>query len=149
MAERIFQIVYLSRAVAPLDEQATQQLAAVSHRANAAAGITGLLLHDGSRFIQSLEGEEAVVRATMDRIARDPRHDAITYVHEGFVDQRQFGNEPMDVRRVHDSASAATFVDEVKEAVASVDDANLLAAFIGFAVMGRSERRRTPPDPAD
>lgn len=140
MADRIFQIVYISRATAFLDETEADTLARTAGRNNAARAVTGLLLHDGARFIQALEGSETGVSEVMDRIARDPRHDAITYIHRGFADTRQFGTWSMDMRRVHDSASAETFVDEVKEAVSSVDDANLLAAFIGFAVMGRRTR---------
>ena len=36
--------------------------------------ITGALIHDDKWFAQALEGPEAVVSATFERILRDPRH---------------------------------------------------------------------------
>ena len=106
------------------------------------AGITGLLLHDGMRFIQAIEGEEAALRALMARITRDARHHAIGHVCDGPIAARQFGDRGMDYRRVDDIAAAADFLTTVKRALARVEEPGLLAAFIGFAVIGRGERRR-------
>ncbi|MBB3347452.1 BLUF domain-containing protein [Sphingomonas sp. BK069] len=78
----------------------------------------------------------------MVRIARDPRHHAIGYVSDGPVAARQFGEWAMDYRRVDDIPAAADFLATVKRALAGVEDPGLLAAFIGFAVIGRGERRR-------
>ena len=41
---------------------------------NARLGISGVLLHYDSTFLQVLEGEEQVVRHLLERIGRDPRH---------------------------------------------------------------------------
>ncbi|TCP35938.1 BLUF domain-containing protein [Sphingomonas sp. BK235] len=140
MADALHQIVYLSQAVAPLDAADTAALAQAAAERNRLLGVTGLLLHDGARFIQALEGDPAAVRALMARIARDPRHYAIAYIADAPVTTRQFGDWAMDYHTLDDSDD--DFVAEVKRALAGVDDAALLAAFIGFAVLGRSERRR-------
>ena len=142
MAAALHQIVYISRATAPLCDDAAAALCGAAAERNRGAGITGLLLHDGARFIQAIEGDEAGLRALMARITRDPRHHAIGYVSDGAVAARQFGDWAMDYRHVHDVPAAADFLAAVKRALAGVEDPGLLAAFIGFAVIGRGERRR-------
>lgn len=142
MAAALHQIVYISRATAPLCDDAAAALCRAAAERNRVAGITGLLLHDGTGFIQAIEGEEAALRALMVRIARDPRHHAIGYVSDGPVAARQFGEWAMDYRRVDDVPAGTDFLTAVKRALAGVEDPGLLAAFIGFAVIGRGERRR-------
>lgn len=147
MAEAIFQLVYISRATAPLDDGALEDLAQQAALANAAAAITGLLLHDGSRFIQALEGDAGAVDATMARIARDPRHVSIAFVERAFVPARQFGDWAMDVRRVHDAQGTRAFLADLKRTLRPVDNHRLVAAFIGFAMLGHPglRARGTPP----
>lgn len=144
MADALHHIVYISRASAPLSDAAAAALCRAAAERNRDAGITGLLLHDGTRFIQALEGAEGAVRAVMERIARDPRHHAIGYVSDGAVGARQFGEWGMAYRHVDDVLAAADFLATVKRSVAEVEEPRLLAAFIGFAVIGRGERRRDP-----
>jgi hypothetical protein len=42
---------------------------------NKLVGVTGLLVFDGVRYIQLIEGEDSAVDLLMARIARDRRHD--------------------------------------------------------------------------
>jgi hypothetical protein len=42
--------------------------------------VTGALIHDDNWFAQVLEGDEAVVSATFERILRDPRHSDVRLV---------------------------------------------------------------------
>lgn len=142
MAAALHQIVYLSRATAPLSADAAAALCGAASERNRDAGITGLLLHDGTSFIQALEGDEATLRALMTRITCDPRHHAIGYVSDGPVVARHLGDWGMSYRRVDDIPAAADFLVTVKRALAGIEDPGLLAAFIGFAVIGRGERRR-------
>ncbi|MBW6528373.1 BLUF domain-containing protein [Sphingomonas sp. RHCKR7] len=142
MPAALHQIVYLSRATAPLSDAAAAALCRAAAERNRAAGVTGLLLHDGARFIQAIEGDEPALRALMARITRDPRHHALAYVSDGAIAARQFGDWAMDYRRVDDVRAAADFLTAVKGALTGVEDPGLLAAFIGFAVIGRGERRR-------
>lgn len=65
---------YASRAVEVLDEAAVGALQAVAQAANRRNGISGLLLRADRTYLQVLEGDEAAVRATMQRISADPRH---------------------------------------------------------------------------
>jgi hypothetical protein len=136
MSDAILQLAYISRATAPLDDAALEKLAQVAALANADAAITGLLLHDGSRFIQALEGDAGAVDATMARIARDPRHASIAYIERAVVPARQFGDWAMDVRRVHDAQGTRAFLSDLKRTLRPVYNHRLVAAFIGFAMLG-------------
>ena len=148
MPQSVYQLVYISRATRPLDDAELGRLAIDAKRFNDGHAITGLLLHDGGRFIQALEGRRVNVETVMERIARDRRHDSIAYVEQRPVSARQFGSWGMDVRRVHDMQGAQAFLSDLKETLAPVDDHRLVAAFIGFAMLGRPgmRARRTHPD---
>jgi hypothetical protein len=137
MSEPVFQLVYISRATRPLDDAELGRLATDAARFNAGHAITGLLLHDGARFIQALEGQRAFVETVMERIARDRRHDSIVFIERRPVPARQFGTWAMDVRRIHDMNGAHAFLTDLKQTLVPVDDHRLVAAFIGFATLAR------------
>jgi Sensors of blue-light using FAD len=70
-------VLYLSQAVAGLPPESFARICQRSRDHNAAAGIGGVLLYDGQRFAQWMYGPDAAVRSLMQRIAADPRHEAI------------------------------------------------------------------------
>jgi hypothetical protein len=71
---------------------------------NKRAGICGALLLSGPWFVQTLEGDEAPVRALFDRILHDPRHDAVSLLHASPVQERAFPRWSM--ARVSEDGSA-------------------------------------------
>lgn len=133
---KVYQIVYLSRARYALDEAQVVELATLAAGRNQLVGVTGLLLYDGARFIQALEGPQDAVIATMERIVSDDRHDMIRYFNRGSSNDRQFGDWSMDFKRAPGGCCSTEFLDRVKEDVNSVRDPHLRAAFIGFAALG-------------
>lgn len=63
---------------------------------NAVHGVTGILVFDGHRFIQQLEGPSQVLTDLIVRIARDPRHVNFTLLHQcAFTGDRRFRNWSM------------------------------------------------------
>ena len=62
---------------------------------NTVAKLSGALAHDDLWFIQVLEGEEATVKSTFDRILKDPRHANVSIVSKGLVPSRLFGDWSM------------------------------------------------------
>jgi hypothetical protein len=93
------QLVYVSDLVnkdatelAPILESAV--------RRNSADGITGMLLYSDGNFLQVLEGTQENVRATYERICRDPRHRNITLLTEEEVPGRQFPHWSMGLRQL-------------------------------------------------
>lgn len=99
------QLLYISTAVrgAEIDVPA---IVGQSVRNNRRAGVTGLLWGDNKRFLQVLEGEDAAVQATFDRIAADSRHRGIVVLHDRTVGSREFGEWSMVARGPLDGADA-------------------------------------------
>ena len=68
-------LIYQSTSVrSPVDNEDLRDLIERSTENNKAAGITGLLLLSGNRFLQVLEGPSDAVNALFGRIIRDKRH---------------------------------------------------------------------------
>jgi len=78
-----FELMFTSDFCADAEPAEIAQIIRVSRAKNVAASLTGLLMFDGARFCQHLEGPEAAVRATVARIAADPRHSQFTQLHAG------------------------------------------------------------------
>ena len=126
------QLTYISTATSTMSDADISVILAVSRLNNAAAGITGLLLYDGRRFLQALEGEAALVDRTYQRIKADKRHRAVVLLSSNEVGERSFGNWAMAAERAAPAhgAGVAESVDMLTETVL---DPNMRALFRGFA----------------
>ncbi|QKG55722.1 BLUF domain-containing protein [Hymenobacter sp. BRD128] len=85
-----YSIVYISTAIADFREADLLQLLKQARGFNEQAGITGVLMYSGGRFIQVLEGCPAAVRRLFARIAADPRHGCLEKLADGRVPQREY-----------------------------------------------------------
>ena len=130
----MIQIVYRSRAAVELTQEDLRDLIQVSRTNNERDGVTGLLLYDGYRFVQAIEGPEAAIAACYDRIVRDPRHSAVELVLREPVRTREFGSFAMTALSPG-PAGKDIFVAEVKRHLEQVSAPHLQALFIGFAVL--------------
>jgi len=128
----MLQITYISTARPELPPEAIDQILAASRRNNHAEGITGLLLYDGYRFLQALEGDPARVQRTYERIKSDSRHRACVLLGSHEVTERSFGNWSMASQRVGISkgSTVAELVDSLTE---EVTDPTMQALFRSFA----------------
>lgn len=99
-------LAYFSSAAGSLEPAEIDTILAVSRRNNTAAGVTGLLCHFDGSFLQFLEGDEAPVRATFDRIAMDARHHNILKVHDAPIATRAFGDWSMGLVNARDVDAA-------------------------------------------
>lgn len=97
-------LIYVSRAAARIDTAQVEAIVTESVACNTTVGVTGMLWFDGVHFAQVLEGEQASVEATMDRIRRDPRHRDIEVVLDRPIGHRIFHRWAM--LRADDSESA-------------------------------------------
>ena len=79
----MIQIVYISSAVAPWSTEQLLELLQQCLKNNSARGVTGMLLYGEDTFLQALEGDDAVIDALIEKIARDPRHAKIQLLHGG------------------------------------------------------------------
>lgn len=91
----IHQLIYISTARAGTTGEDCQSILRSARASNRGQGITGMLLFNSKRFLQVLEGEKQVVRATYDRISADPRHAALVVLSEKDVAAREFGEWDM------------------------------------------------------
>ena len=74
----MIQVIYRSQSRQHFSASDLRTLLLRSRLRNRDAGVTGMMIHANSIFLQALEGDAEVVRAVLDRIARDQRHDQLT-----------------------------------------------------------------------
>jgi hypothetical protein len=88
--EGCYSIVYISSAIADFAEADLVKLLKQARGFNERAGITGVLMYGGGRFVQVLEGCPVAVRALYTRIAADPRQSHLEKLADGFRPRREF-----------------------------------------------------------
>lgn len=93
-------LTYTSRARLDLGEDELRDIHEAARHLNALDGITGLLLFDGTRFLQIVEGSEAAIDDLAERLRMDPRHSAFEVRDERFVETRSFADWSMELLRV-------------------------------------------------
>ena len=92
-----FRLMYLSHDLIA-SEDSKRALGALFSQArtnNKRRNVTGALLVTGQTFIQTLEGEEDVVREVYEIIRQDERHDAVELLEAHTVPGRVFGHWSM------------------------------------------------------
>lgn len=131
------QIIYISTARPGIMVADVGAILATSRINNRRDAITGLLISDGTRFLQALEGEAGKVEAAFQRIKADPRHRATVLLSSKSVVERQFGMWEMafgGFGKVRDDVALTALVDSL---VAEVRDPNTRALFSGFTRISR------------
>lgn len=83
-------IAYSSQAVPGLSIDEIDVLVNSADDFNQQAGVTGVLLFDGSRFMQYLEGPEEGIDAVYTRILASRNHSEIVELGRGIVGGRRF-----------------------------------------------------------
>jgi len=100
----LFEILYVSEIAPRIDLCAISDIARKSRVFNQAHQITGVLIFDGMRFCEQLEGSEQAVTQLMSTIRRDPRHTAICVLHRGELAERRFHRFSMGYTVVEEDA---------------------------------------------
>ncbi|PQA86631.1 BLUF domain-containing protein [Hyphococcus luteus] len=91
-------LVYASAAAEAAPD--LKDILAVSRRNNARNGLTGLLLFAEGNFIQALEGPGEALKATYERILKDPRHKLIIELYRAPIERRNFPDWSMGARTI-------------------------------------------------
>lgn len=89
-ALQLHEVLYVSTLSPEAPVKVISQIAAKARIANQEAGITGLLIFDGMRFCQQIEGPRKAILALIERIRQDPRHVNIEILHHAPLEQRRF-----------------------------------------------------------
>lgn len=100
-------LTYTSRASLDLTEADLNDIHQSARHLNALDGITGLLLFDGSRFLQIVEGADEAIDHLVGRLRMDRRHSAFEIRAERHVDGRSFPDWSMELVRVSTGYRAA------------------------------------------
>ncbi|MEO7826430.1 MAG: BLUF domain-containing protein [Allosphingosinicella sp.] len=97
---RLKTLTYTSRARLDLEDEDLAAIHQSARHSNALDGISGLLLFDGSRFLQIIEGAEDAIDNLVERLRMDPRHSAFEVRDERHVERRSFPDWSMEMVRV-------------------------------------------------
>jgi hypothetical protein len=88
-------IVYMSRAVRPLNDQDLQDLLNQCRRDNARHEVTGVLFYSHGNIAQLIEGDPEILEALFEKISRDGRHSHVTKLIDKPINMRSFSDWSM------------------------------------------------------
>ena len=91
----LVRLMYASRAVEPIRQEALQAILKTSTGWNPKLGITGVLCFSGDVFMQVLEGGRVQVSALYNRISQDPRHRDVALLSFDEISERSFSGWSM------------------------------------------------------
>lgn len=103
----LIQIIYSSQPFG-FDASVLSNILLDARRCNARDGITGALVCRRDVYMQFLEGEDVMVRTTLDRIRRDDRHANLEIHYDAPAEHRLFADWDM----LHDPAHTWTWSEE-------------------------------------
>ena len=90
-------LTYTSLARLDLTSQDLSDIHQAARHLNALDGITGLLIFDGARFLQIIEGGEEAIDSLVDRLRSDPRHSGFEIRDSRQVERRSFPDWSMEL----------------------------------------------------
>lgn len=93
-------LTYTSRAALDLTESDLAAILESARHINALEGVTGLLVFNGVKFLQIVEGSEAAIDGLVARLRADPRHNGFEIHDERMVTRRSFPDWSMELVRV-------------------------------------------------
>lgn len=105
-------LTYTSLARLDLEAGDLEAIHRTARDENALEGITGVLIFNGTHFLQILEGSPDAIDDLVERLRRDPRHSGVEVRDERPIGSRSFPDWSMELVRV----SASYF--EAKDTVA-------------------------------
>jgi Sensors of blue-light using FAD len=89
-SKSLHEVVYVSTLAAGTPVNVVGEIARNARIYNAAQNITGVMIFDGNRFCQQLEGEQKKVMKLVERISEDPRHANMQVFYHGPLAERRF-----------------------------------------------------------
>jgi hypothetical protein len=93
-------VTYTSLARLDLQTADLEQIHRSARELNALDGITGLLIFNGTHFLQIVEGARDAIDGLMARLRDDPRHSGMEVRDERKIDARSFPDWSMELVRV-------------------------------------------------
>jgi hypothetical protein len=131
----VIQLTYISTATARMIDDDIQRILRVSRVNNAPLGVTGMLLYNGKRFLQTLEGKAEDVSAIYRRIEADSRHHGLVLLSSSDIGERTFATWAMAGLRVEGDSDSEELVRQVEALTAGIPDRAVRAHFRSFAAV--------------
>ena len=94
-------LTYTSLARLDLGAEDLNAIHRTARELNAIDGITGLLVFNGTHFLQIVEGAEQAIDELVERLRRDRRHTGLEVRDERKIDGRSFPDWSMELVRVN------------------------------------------------
>jgi Sensors of blue-light using FAD len=121
---QLYEAIYVSTIAPGLAISSVADIAGKSRIANQQQGITGLLIFDGMRYCQQLEGPQKQVLKLMEKIRHDQRHVNVEIIHHGELASRRFKSFCLGYTTVADP--------EVLERLEKLDGQAAVSAFLAL-----------------
>ncbi len=126
------QLIYISTARPSLMPTEVEAILQKSRERNQRDKVTGLLVFDGKRFLQAVEGPHAAVEATYARIILDPRHRALVKLSDRDVNKREFGDWSMGSHLSGPVMGAGDLIAHVDAMTEDLSDRNMRETLRSF-----------------
>ena len=108
----LHEIIYVSRLAPETPINTVVQIAKRSRVSNKPMQITGVLVFDGERFCQYIEGDVKDITQLFERISADTRHTDIQMLHQGAIPERYFSQFSMGYATVPEHDMIGKVADE-------------------------------------
>ena len=120
-------VTYTSLARLDLQASDLEDIHRTARDQNALDGITGLLVFNGTHFLQIVEGSEKAIDELIERLRKDPRHTGFEIRDRRKVEARSFPEWSMELVRVKASYFEArdTIAGRLPESVPEAIQARL------------------------
>jgi hypothetical protein len=120
-------VTYTSLARIDLQTSDLENIHTTARELNAIDGITGLLVFNGTHFLQIIEGEGSAIDDLVERLRRDPRHNGFEIRDRRRIEKPSFPEWSMELVRVNASYFQArdTIVERLPDSVPEVIQARL------------------------
>jgi hypothetical protein len=121
-------LTYTSLARLDLQASDLEDIHRSAREHNALEGVTGLLVFNGTHFLQIVEGSHKAIDDLVERLRRDPRHTGLEVRDERKIDKRSFPDWSMELVRVSASYFQArdTIADRLPDTVPEVIQLRLI-----------------------
>jgi hypothetical protein len=115
----LISLTYTSLARLDLQTSDLEDIHRSARELNALDGITGLLVFNGTHFLQIIEGARDAIDDLLERLRRDPRHTGLEVRDRHKLTARSFPDWSMELVRVNASYFQAreTIVDRLPDTV--------------------------------
>jgi hypothetical protein len=124
---KLTSVTYTSLARLDLQSSDLEDIHRTARELNALEGITGLLVFNGTHFLQIVEGTEKTIDDLIERLRKDPRHTGFEIRDQRKIETRSFPNWSMELVRVKAGYFEArdTIADRLPESVPEAIQARL------------------------